>query len=186
MDIFEKDRAGLPVSTKSADYPPMRAAIDRAQERIAQLNTGYHSAGETRALFSELTGQTVDESFQLLPPFYTDFGQNITVGKNVFINHCCEFMDRGGITIGDNVFLAPKVNLLTLNHNVHPGERHITTSKPIRICNNVWVGAAATVMPGVTIGENSIVSAGAVVTKDVPPNTIVAGVPAAVIKTISV
>ena len=183
-DIFERDRSGEIISIRDPEFNKMGEAIVRAQKLIAELNTGYHDSNEVRDLFSLLTGEKVDESFVLLPPFYTDFGQNIRVGKEVFINQGCTFMDRGGITIEDHVLIAPKVNLVTTNHPVSPSQRRSTFSHPIVIKKGAWIGIAATIMPGVTVGENSIVSAGAVVTKDVSPNTIVAGVPAKVIKTI--
>ncbi|MCI9576726.1 MAG: sugar O-acetyltransferase [Clostridiales bacterium] len=182
--IFDRDRLGEPVSSKDPDYREIEAVILEAQKIIAKMNASYLERDEIRALFSQLTGKEVPESIRIMPPFYTDFGRNITVGNNVFINHCCEFMDRGGITIEDDVFIGPKVNLITINHAINPYERHVTICKPIHICKRVWIGAGVNVMPGVTIGENSIVSAGAVVTKDVPPNTIVAGIPAKVIKEI--
>ncbi|WP_197284383.1 DapH/DapD/GlmU-related protein [Bacillus sp. JCM 19041] len=119
-----------------------------------------------------------------MPPFYTDFGQNIRVGKDVFINQGCTFMDRGGITIEDKVLFGPKVNLVTINHPISPKDRRSTYNKPILIKTGAWIGIGATIMPGVTVGKNSIVSAGAVVTQDVEDNVIVAGVPAKVIKQI--
>lgn len=183
-DIFERDRSGETIALNDPEFPKMASAIERAQKLIAELNTGYHSALEVRSLFRELTGIEVDKTFELLPPFYTDYGQNIRIGKEVFVNQSCTFMDRGGITIEDNVLIAPKVNLVTTNHPISPSERRATTSKPIVIKKGAWIGVAATVMPGITIGEYSIVSAGAVVTKDVPNHVIVAGVPAKVIKKI--
>jgi acetyltransferase-like isoleucine patch superfamily enzyme len=124
----------------------------------------------------------VDLSFWMLPPFYTDFGKNIRVGKNVFINHGCEFMDRGGVTLEDNALIGPKVNLITINYPVEPTRRRSTFCAPIVIENNAWIGVGASVMPGVTIGEGAIVAANAVVTKDVAANTIVGGIPAKVIR----
>jgi acetyltransferase-like isoleucine patch superfamily enzyme len=118
----------------------------------------------------------------MLPPFYTDFGKNIRVGKNVFINHGCEFMDRGGVTLEDNALIGPKVNLITINYPVEPTRRRSTFCAPIVIENNAWIGVGASVMPGVTIGEGAIVAANAVVTKDVAANTIVGGIPAKVIR----
>jgi acetyltransferase-like isoleucine patch superfamily enzyme len=182
MDIFERDLSGEVISLHDPEYYKIGAAIDETQRIIAELNNSYHDNAEVRTLFSRLTGVQVDETVALLPPFYTDFGRNIRVGKRVFINHCCEFMDRGGITIGDDVLIAPKVNLITISHPLNPAKRRATFTSPIVIGNGVWIGAGATVMPNVTIGENAVVAAGAVVTKDVPPNTVVAGVPAKVIK----
>ena len=183
-DILERDKNGELISLNDPEYYKIRDLIVEAQKITMELNNSYHEAEEVRKLFSRLTGAEVDTSFGLLPPFYTDFGKNIRVGKNVFINHACTFMDRGGITIEDNVLVGPKVNLITINHPQDPAKRQSTISTPIVIKKNAWLGAGAMIMPGVTIGENSIVSAGAVVTKDVPPNTVAAGVPAKIIKKI--
>jgi acetyltransferase-like isoleucine patch superfamily enzyme len=117
-------------------------------------------------------------------PFHTNFGKHITIGKNVFINHACSFLDIGGITIEDDVQIGPKVNLITENHPIDPSQRKHLDLKSILIKRNVWIGAGATILPGVTVGENSIIAAGAVVNKDVPANAIVGGVPARIIKNI--
>lgn len=154
----------------------------RAMRITCELNGSYHTPDEIRKLFSELTGKEVDESFMMFPPFYTDCGQGITVGKNVFINSCCNFQDQGGITIGDGSQIGHKVTLATLNHGIAPEDRGTLYPASIAIGKNVWIGAAATVVPGVSIGDNSIIGAGSVVTKDVAPNTIVAGVPAKVVR----
>ncbi|MAK90968.1 MAG: acetyltransferase [Oleibacter sp.] len=183
-DILARELAGEVISLNDPEYSTIARIITKAQKLIAEINTGYHSPDETRALFARLTGVSVDASFWMLPPFYTDFGKNIRVGKNVFINHGCEFMDRGGITLEDNVLIGPKVNLVTINHPIDPEHRRSTWCAPIVIKKNAWIGAAVSVMPGVTIGENAIVAANSVVTKDVADNTIVAGTPARFIKTI--
>lgn len=183
-DIFERDLMGEVIPLSDPDYGKIGVVIDQAQKTIAELNNSYHNRVEVNALFSRLTETEVDETFELLPPFYTDFGKNIRVGKRVFINHCCEFMDRGGITIGNDVLIGPKVNLITINHPLNPAQRRATFTAPIVIKNGAWIGAAATIMPGVTIGENSIVAAGAVVTKDVPDDIVVGGVPAKIIREI--
>ena len=171
-------RAGLPV------YQYMRVASQRAMKLSAELNFSYHEPEEVARLFSELTGKPVGEGFCLFPPFYTDYGQNITVGKNVFINTSCHFQDQGGITIGDGALIGHNVVLATLNHDLDPAKRANLHPAPIRIGNDVWIGSNATVLPGVTIGDGAIVAAGAVVTKDVAPLTVVAGVPAREIKRI--
>lgn len=184
MDIFERDLAGEAISIHDPEFYKINAVIQRTQKILAKLNLAYHTKEEVQALFSELTGRQVDPSFELMPPFYADFGRNIIVGKDVFINQNCTFMDRGGITLEDKVLIAPRVNLVTINHSIAPKQRRDTESKPIHICKNVWIGTGAAVMPGVTIGENAIIAAGSVVTKDIPPGVIAAGVPAKVIKKI--
>jgi acetyltransferase-like isoleucine patch superfamily enzyme len=182
-DIFKRERAGEIISIDDPEYWKIADLIAEAQQLIAEMNKVYRTPEEVRELFSQLTGVNVDSSFVMLPPFYTDFGKNIRVGKEVFINHCCEFMDRGGITLEDKVLIGPKVNLITINHPVEPSQRRSTFCAPILIKRNAWIGVGASVMPGVTIGENAIVAANAVVTKNVAANTIVGGIPAQVIKT---
>ena len=167
---------GLPV------FQYMRIAAQRAQKLTAQLNFTYHEPEEVVRLFSQLIGKPVGEGFCLFPPFYTDYGQNITIGKHVFLNSSCHFQDQGGITIGDGSLIGHNVVLATLNHREDPARRDETVPAPIVIGQRVWIGANATVAPGVTIGDGAIVAAGAVVTRDVPPNTVVGGVPARVLR----
>lgn len=149
-----------------------------------EINNKYHTPDEIVDLFSKLTGKNVDKTFRLFPPFYTDCGKNITVGKNVFINACCKFQDQGGITIGNGVLIGHNVTLATLNHDERPEFRQNIYPKPIKIGDNVWIGSNATILSGVTIGDGAIIGANAVVTKDVPKNTVVAGVPAKIIREI--
>ena len=151
-----------------------------------EINNKYHTPEELVELFSELTGEEVDKSFRLFPPFHTDCGKNIKVGKNVFINACCKFQDQGGITIGDNVLIGHNVTLATLNHDFNPQTRHYIYPKPINIGNNVWIGSDSTILSGITIGDGAIVGAGSVVTKNVEPNTIVAGNPAKMIRKVDI
>lgn len=168
-----------------SDMHQMMCELSNDAMRITcELNGSYHTPDETKALFSKLTDKMVDDSFMLFAPFYTDCGRNITVGRNVFINSCCNFQDQGGITIGDGSQIGHKVTLATLNHGIAPDDRQTLRPAPITIGKNVWIGAGAVVVAGVTIGDNAIIAAGAVVTKDVQPNTIVAGVPARVIRVI--
>ncbi len=162
----------------------MTDAAREAQRITAEINGAYHTAGELRALFGELTGERVDDSFGLFPPFYTDFGRNIRIGKNVFINSGCCFQDQGGIELGDGCLIGHQVVIATLNHDLDPRKRGSMVPAPVRLGKNVWVGAHATILAGVTIGDNAVVAAGAVVTGDVPPDTVVGGVPARVIKKI--
>ena len=152
----------------------------------AKINTGYHTPEELQDLFAELTGQPVNRHITLIPPFYTDCGKNIHVGKFVFFNAGCTMQDQGGVYIGDGVLLGHHTTIVTLNHGIHPNERHNLHPAPVVIGNNVWIGSNATILPGVTIGDNAVVAAGAVVTKDVPTNTVVAGVPAKIVKKIDV
>jgi acetyltransferase-like isoleucine patch superfamily enzyme len=138
---------------------------------------------EIRRSFEELIGKPVGDSFTLIPPFYADHGLNITVGRTVFIGYECAFTGHAAIDIADQVMIAHKVNLVTAGHPVEPDQRRAyIAAAPITIETNVWIGAAATVLPGVSIGAGSVVAAGAVVTRDVPPATLVGGVPAAVIR----
>lgn len=159
---------------------------DEARRITAELNNSYHNMDEIRELFSRLSGKPVDPSFRIFPPFYTDFGKNIHVGKNVFINACCHFQDQGGITLGDDCLIGHNVVFATLNHFIEPTERASMHPAPIVLGKKVWVGSNSTILQGVTIGDNSIIAAGSVVTKDVPANTIVGGVPARILRNLDV
>lgn len=162
----------------------MNDMSNEARRITFELNNAYHTPEEVRSLLSRLFGKTVDESFRVFPPFYTDFGKNITVGKNVFINACCHFQDHGGVSLGDGCQIGHNVVFATLNHGLAPEDRQTTYPAPITLGKNVWVGSNSTILQGVTIGDNAVVAAGAVVTKDVPENTIVGGVPARIIRKI--
>ena len=162
----------------------MRYYCREAQKIMLEINTKYHEPEELAELFSQLIGKPVGEGFGLFPPFYTDFGKNITIGKNVFINADCKFQDQGGITIGDGSLIGHGVVLATLNHDMDPAKRQQLHPAPIVIGKGVWIGANAVVTAGVTIGDNAVVAAGAVVTRDVPADSVVGGVPARFIKSI--
>lgn len=162
----------------------MNRMSDEARRITFRLNTAYHTPDEVRGLLSELFGYRVPESLRVFPPFYTDFGRNITVGRDVFINAGCHFQDHGGVTIGDGCQIGHNVVFATLNHGLSPEDRQNTYPAPIVLGRNVWVGSNATILQGVTIGDNAVIAAGAVVTKDVEPATIVGGVPAKVIRRI--
>lgn len=164
------------------DPEAMRAASQRALRLTAVLNGTYHEPAQVRKLFFELIDKPENDTFCLFPPFYTDYGKHITVGKHVFINSCCCFQDQGGVTIGDGVLVGHNVVMATLNHDEDPSKRHILHPAPIVVGNNVWIGSNATLLAGVTIGDGAIVAAGAVVTRDVPPNTLVGGVPARIMR----
>ncbi|MCB2192893.1 MAG: sugar O-acetyltransferase [Deltaproteobacteria bacterium] len=181
MDLVQR---GEPIVGGTEAQVLLTQFANEALRITAELNGAYHEPEEVRALFSRLTGKDIDDSCFMFPPFYTDFGKNITLGKSVFLNTGCTFQDRGGITIGDGTQIGQNVVLSTLNHGFSPQERHTTFPFPIVIGKNVWISSNATVVPGVTIGDNAVIAAGAVVTKDVPPNAVVAGVPAKIIKMI--
>ena len=155
---------------------------NEAQKLTCDLNYTYHDFDEIREIFSELIGKKVDDEFRVFPPFFTDFGKNIHLGKNVFINAGCKFQDQGGISIGDMTFIGHNVVLATLDHDLDPEKRRLMHPAPIRIGKNVWIGSNAVVTRGVTIGDNAVIAAGSVVTGDVPPDTLAGGVPARVIK----
>ena len=159
------------------------AAYEAQMDRMDR-NDKFHKRSELQDLLSKLTKEEIDKGVKLFPPLYVDFGQNLHLGKNVFINSGCCFQDQGGIYIGDNTLIGHQVVFATINHDVNPNKRASMTFKPIRVGKNVWIGAHSTILPGVTIGDGAIIGAGAVVNKDVPANTIVVGVPAKVIKEI--
>jgi acetyltransferase-like isoleucine patch superfamily enzyme len=179
-------KKGNPISGEDKELHGLLTQCSYEAQKITMaLNTSYHSKEEIVEIFSELTGNKVDSSFMCFPPFYTDFGKNITIGKNVFLNTGCSFQDRGGINIGNGSMIGMNVTIATLNHGLSLETRNITYPSPVIIGENVWIGSNSTILPGVTIGDNSVVAAGAVVTKDVPENTVVAGVPAKVVKKIN-
>lgn len=156
-----------------------------ARQITFRLNSAYHTPDEVRTLLSELFGYEVPQSLRVFPPFYTDFGRNIFVGEGVFINACCHFQDHGGVTVGDGCQIGHNVVFATLNHGLSAEDRKNTYPASIILGKNVWVGSNSTILQGVTIGDNAIIAAGAVVSKDVPANTIVGGVPAKFIKKIT-
>lgn len=184
VEFLERLNAKECIKAGSGMHKMMCELSNEAMKITCEINNSYRTAEEIRELFSKLIGKGIDESFMMFPPFYTDCGRNITIGKNVFINSCCNFQDQGGITIGDGSLIGHKTVLATLNHGFAPEDRGSLYPNPIIIGKNVWVGASTTILPGVTVGDNSIIAAGSVVTKNIPANTIVAGVPAKPIKKI--
>jgi acetyltransferase-like isoleucine patch superfamily enzyme len=183
-DIFDRMKAGEPIRLDDPEYPKVWDIVTRTLKLLSELNASTN-VDEMRKRLSEIIGSQLDESTTVFVPFYTNFGRFTQIGKSVFINHACSFLDMGGITIEDEVLLGPRVNLITENHPLDTANRRALICKPIVIKRKAWLGAAATILPGVTIGENAVVAAGAVVSKDVPDNTIVGGVPAKVIRHIT-
>lgn len=180
--FLDELNSGKVVVAGSEVHLYMQRLSQEALKITAEINGRYHDESEVRALFSQLIGRPVDVSFGLFPPFYTDCGKNLHIGKNVFINSGCRFQDQGGIYIGDGALIGHNVVMATLNHSEDPEVRANLHPAPIHIGRKVWIGASATILPGVTIGDGAIVGAGAVVTRDVPENTIVVGVPAKILR----
>lgn len=172
------------VTDGSSEHQFMHEASQNAIRITMEINNRYHSPEALRELLSELTGEQIDSTVGLFPPIYSDYGKNLHIGKNVFINMGCKFQDQGGIFIGNGSLIGHNCVMATINHDPSPEKRGSMTFKSIRIGKNVWIGANVTITPGVTIGDGAIVAAGAVVTKDVAPRTIVGGVPAKFIKVI--
>ena len=163
----------------------LNEANDEARRITCRLNNNYHSQKEIREIMSVLFGYEVPDSFRVFPPFNTDFGKNTVISENVFINAGCQFQDQGGIIIGEGTLIGHNVVLATLNHDLNPERRQICIPAPIKIGKNVWIGSNSTILPGVSIGDNAVIAAGAVVTKDVAANTVVGGIPAKFIKLIN-
>ena len=185
MDLetyLEEVKKGNRIESDSPAHQIMHQMSQEALKITMQINNQYHEPAKLRQLMSDLTGQKIDDSFTLFPPFYTDFGKNIHIGENVFINAGCKFQDQGGIEIGDGALIGHNVVMATLNHAEDPSDRGSMIPGKITLGKNVWIGSNATILAGTTIGDGAIIAAGAVVTKDVPANSIVAGNPAKVIK----
>lgn len=176
------------MTTKLDLGTPAYAEVDKIvptnAKLVQQLNTGIHDADEIRQSVAQITGEAIDRSTEIRLPFYTDYGRNLHIGQQVFINSGAMFTDLGGIYLDDHVLIGPNVTIASVNHQIKPSQRRNLDLAPVHIQANAWLGANVTVTPGVTIGTNAVVAAGAVVTKDVPANTIVGGVPAKIIRKI--
>lgn len=183
-DIFAKDLSGEMVSPDEPGYNKLIADIFATIKTATEMNTGYRTPEEVHEYMGRILGKELDATTTVLPPLYIDYGKPVTIGKGCFIQQCCTFFGRGGITIGNEVFIGPKVNLITINHDPNPENRSATYGRPIIIEDKVWIGIDSTILPGVRIGYGAIVGAGSVVTKDVPAMTIVAGNPARIVKNI--
>ena len=181
--IFERLRDGETILSTDPDGYKLREASFATKELLVKMNNSSNPK-EIRDLLSQITGSDIDKSVDVFTPLYINYGKHTIIGKNVFINFDCTFLDLGGITIEDNVLIAPKVSLLSEGHPVSAENRHSLMVGHIHIKKNAWIGSGAIILPGVTIGENSIVAAGAVVSSNVPDNTITGGIPAKVIKEI--
>lgn len=182
-DIFERLKSGEVILPNDPQAYKMREASFATKKLLLRMNNATEPM-EVRSILSQITASKIDESVAIFTPLYINYGKHTKIGKNVFINFDCVFLDLGGITIDDGVLIAPKVSLLSEGHGILPEQRHALIPKHIHIKKNAWIGAGATILQGVTVGENSIVAAGSIVSKDVPNNVIVGGIPAKIIKEI--
>jgi acetyltransferase-like isoleucine patch superfamily enzyme len=182
-EIYNRFNSGEVIPIDDPVFTYANQIVAETLSLVAQLNSSG-DIGKTRKILGNIFGQELDQSTIIFPPFTTNFGKFTKIGKDVFINHGCSFLDLGGITIEDRVLIGPQVKLVTENHPLNPTIRKGLITKPILIKKNAWIGAGATILPGVTIGENAVVAAGAVVSKDVADNTVVGGIPAKFIKNI--
>ena len=180
QEFLEYMNSGKEVIAGSDIHLKMTELSNEAMKITSELNNSYHTPEEIKVLMEKLTGREFSEGAYMFPPFYTDCGKNLKIGRNVFINSCCQFQDQGGITM----LIGPKTVIATLNHHQNPNKRANLIPKPVKIGKNVWIGANATILPGVTIGDGAVIAAGALVSKDVEANTVVGGVPAKLIKRI--
>jgi acetyltransferase-like isoleucine patch superfamily enzyme len=181
--FFKRLLNGETITANDPEAFKMKEASFLTRKLLVQLNNASDPA-EIRSLLSQITDSEIDRSVDVFTPLYINYGKHTKIGKNVFINFDCVFLDLGGITIEDNVLIAPKVSLLSEGHPLSPNHRQSLAPGHIHIRKNAWIGTGATILPGVTVGENAVVAAGAVVSKDVPANTVVGGVPAKIIKAI--
>jgi acetyltransferase-like isoleucine patch superfamily enzyme len=177
---------GWSMEVRAPEARPIFEQVNRAIALTERLNRlPYADQDAIRAAWAELTGTEIDATFRLIPPVYCDQGVNIRLGRNVFINQGCTLNDIGDITIGDEVFIGPRVSLITSGHPVDPAlRRRQIVAAPIVIERGVWLCTGATVLHGVTVGEDSVVAAGAVVARDVPSGVVVGGVPARVLRSV--
>lgn len=178
LDLNKRVKAGSDIHMK------MHELSQEALRVTTEINSSYHTPEELRGLMEELTGQTLDDAFGLFPPFNTDCGKNIHIGRGVFINSGCKFQDQGGIYIGDRCLIGHNVVIATLDHGMLPEDRGDLIPHRVTIGSGVWIGSGSIVLPGVTIGDNAVIGAGSVVTKDIPADMIAVGDPARVIKSI--
>ncbi len=182
-NIFTDLDNGITVTKNHSQISELRTSSYATFGLLQKLNSSSNAL-EIVKILSDITGKTIDETVAVFPPLYINNGANLHIGKNVFINFDCTFLALGGIIIEDNVLIGPKVSLLSEGHPLDPNQRDSLVPGKIHIKKNAWIGANATLLPGVTIGENAVVAAGAVVSKDVPDNVVVGGIPAKIIKSI--
>lgn len=181
-DLLTALREGRTIPGGSLLHAVMHQASQEALRITAELNGAYHSPERVRELLSELIGAPVDDSVTVFPPFSTDFGRGIRIGRRVFINAGCRFQDQGGVTIGDDCLIGHNAVFATLNHDLDPRRRADLHPAPIVLGDNVWIGANVTILPGVTIGDDAVIGAASLVTKDIPAGAVAVGAPARVVR----
>ncbi|MDG1213229.1 MAG: sugar O-acetyltransferase [Flavobacteriaceae bacterium] len=179
--IFKRLLKGEIISPEDTESYKLKEASYDTKRLLLQMNNTSEPQ-KIRQFLSQIIDSEIDKSVTIFTPFHINYGKNTQIGKNVFINFDCVFLDLGGITIEDGVLIAPKVSLLSEGHPISPEQRHSLVPKHIHIKKNAWIGANATILHGVTIGQNAVVAAGSVVTKDVPENVVVGGIPAQILK----
>lgn len=182
QDVFTRLKSGETLSANDSGYIELNKEVEKTRRLVDEMNSSHQTQKSLTYYLRQITGTDVDESVQIFLPFYIAYGKNTRLGKNVIINFSCTFLDLGGITVEDDVLIGPNTNIITEEHPQNPQQRHGLHSRPVVIRRNAWLGAGVIVLPGVTIGENAIVGAGSVVTKDVPDNAVVVGSPAKIVK----
>lgn len=183
--LLEELNAGRTITGDSPLHEVMHRISQEALRITGELNGGYQEPARVRELLARLTGKPVDESVTLFPPFNSDFGKNIILGRRIFINAGCKVQDQGGVTIGDDTLIGHNVVIATLNHDLSPSRRADMHPAPVTIGSNVWIGSNATILPGVHIGDDAVVAAASVVTKDVPAGAVVVGSPARMVRSVT-
>ncbi|MDN6399827.1 MAG: sugar O-acetyltransferase [Brachybacterium sp.] len=183
-DLLAALDSGESIPASSPLHAVMHEASQEALRITGELNGGYHEPAEVRSLLAQLTGHEIDESVTMFPPFTTDFGKNTHLGKRVFLNAGCRFQDQGGIEIGDDCLIGHNTVIASLNHDLAPSRRGDMHPGKVTVGRNVWIGANVTILPGVTIGDDAVIAAASVVTKDVPARALVVGSPGRVLRLI--
>lgn len=183
-DLLAALDAGETIPANSPLHAAMHETSQEALRITGELNSGYHEPARVRELLAALTAREIDESVILFPPFTSDFGKNLRLGKRVFLNAGCRFQDQGGLEIGDDCLIGHNTVIATLNHGLAPSQRGDLHPSPVVVGRNVWIGANVTILPGVTVGDDAVIAAASVVTKDVPARALVVGSPARVVRTL--
>jgi acetyltransferase-like isoleucine patch superfamily enzyme len=184
-DLLEALNSGQTIPGHSPLHHVMHQVSQDALRITGELNGSYHEPARVRELLAQLTGKPVDESVTVFPPFYADFGKNITLGQRIFINSGCKFQDQGGVIIGDDCLIGHNAVVATLNHDLAPSRRADMHPAAVALGRNVWIGSNVTILPGVTIGDDAVVAAASVVTRDVPAKAVVVGSPARVVRSVT-